>query len=258
MKSIQTISTNEEKSVKDLQALIAKKKKSLMRLVDKIEQLKIDIETLENEYDNRIGNLYKKDALLDLEIIRFKKINELMDQGYSFADAVMRLEESLQHEDVTYEDIKDYIDMPKEEALSKYLENDIKKIWKKLIHTYHPDLAQTQEDRAKREQVMKRINKAYAEKDFDVLMAIHDEEIFIEKEVTTLSQLEELFVSIQNAIVRSTNQLQDLRASKWYAWLRKSEEEKETLFSAMEKQIRDDVRTKEIFLRSLKRKHNNL
>lgn len=259
-KSVQKITAKEEESLrKILQKTVAKKKKLLMLLTEKLEQLKIDVGRIEEEYAQRVGRLYRKDSLLDLEIIRFQKINDHMDKGMSYEDAVLAVEDVSHKEE--YEDISEYIDVPSS-PVEKTLEEEesIRKLWKKLVHKFHPDLSQNSEEREKREIIMKKINIAYAGKDYDTLKTMQEKELVedLAVEEATVERLEKLYVDIQNAIVRSKEQLRELRSSEWFSWVKKSGEEREVLFSEMEKKIAEDVTVKEVMLRSLKRKYNNL
>lgn len=258
-KSVQKIISKEEESLrKILQKTISKNKKILMLLTEKLEQLKIDVFGIEEEYAQRVGRLYRKDSLLDLEIIRFQKINDHMDKGMSYEDAVLAVDD-LQHVE-QYEDISEYIDMPSSAENTVKEGDDIRKLWKKLVHKFHPDLAKNSEEREKRETTMKKINIAYANKDYDTLKTMQEKELVedIAIEEATMDRLEKLYVDIQNAIVRSREQMRELRRSEWFSWIKKSREERDVLFAEMEKKIAEDVTIKEVMLRSLKRKYNNL
>lgn len=254
--SIQISVTAEEEQKVLLQKRITQVKKRLTVLIDKLEELKIDLALIEEEYAHRVGRLYRKDNLLDLEILRYRKINELMDKGMSYEDAIMEVDKSSHDED--FGDLEEYMDIPETEEPTTEEENDIKKLWKKLVHKFHPDLAQSEVEKESRDIIMKKINIAYANKDYETLKNIQEKELVEDKADGTKERLEKLYVDMENAIVRSKTQLQELRSSEWFSWTKKSREEKERLFKDMEQKIAEDVMVKEVMLRSLKRKHGNL
>lgn len=254
--SIQISNSPEGEQKRLLQKRIAQVKKRLMVLIDKLEQLKIDLALIEEEYAHRVGRLYRKDNLLDLEILRYRKINELMDKGMSYEDAVMAVDKLSHDED--FEDLGEYMDIPEVSEPTTEEENDIKKLWKKLVHKFHPDLSQNEKEKENRDAIMKKINIAYANKDYETLKNIQEKELVEEGGNGTIEHLEKLYVDMQNAIVRSREQIKELRKSEWFSWTKKSREEKERLFKEMEDKIAEDVVIKEVMLRSLKRKHGNL
>ena len=62
-------------------------KGELLLLTEKVEQLKIDLVVIKQEYDIRIGRLYLQMDELDLEILKFKKIEDLLKRNFSLEEA---------------------------------------------------------------------------------------------------------------------------------------------------------------------------
>ena len=80
---------------RELEKSISEKEKKLNELIEKIEQLKIDLTAVKQEYDVKVGRLYLKLDELDLEILKFKKIEDLINKGFSFEEAQKIVEETL-------------------------------------------------------------------------------------------------------------------------------------------------------------------
>lgn len=251
-----------EKTKELLRKTIEKKRKLLLLAAEKAELLKMDIGAIEEEYNYRVGRLYLKDNLLDLEIIRYKKINELMDCGLTFDEAVLELEENLQKEKEKLEQEEekwdDYFDVANLEERSEDFLKNIRALWKKLVHKYHPDLITDTDEKKKREDLMKKINKAYTESDYETLKTLQEKELVEPVEDTTVENLEKIIIDMENAITRAHETQKNLKKSQWYAWLKKTNIEKEKLIREMERNIISDIVKKQLILDTLKRKHNNL
>lgn len=263
MNDSSVVQTNDEEIKNLLRKTIDKKRKTLLKVSEKTELLRMSLEKIEEEYNYRVGRLYVKDNLLDLEIIRNKKINELMDCGLSFEDAVLELEENLQREkerlqkeeekfDEYYEIRDEKTDQPED-----FLKT-LRVLWKKLVHKYHPDLITDTTEKKTREDLMKKINKAYSENDLETLESISEKELIDTPYESTVAALEKIIIDIENAIVRSDASYKDLKKSQWHAYLRKPQKEKELLFKEMERNILSDIIKKQLILDALKKKHNNL
>lgn len=254
--------TRDETQKDLLRTVIAKKRKVLMDITEKLELLKMKLEKIEEEYNDRIGRLYIKDNLLDLEIIRFKKINELIECGLSFEDAVLELEENIEREKEELRDEKERMDEyfqalqdTDEKIGEKYL--DIRRIWKKLVHKFHPDLTSDENEKKERGELMKKINTAYSQHDYDTLKTLEEKELVEEVVESTAEHMEKMIIDIENAITRVREQYSVLRKSQWHTWIGKTKQRKEKLLKEMEQNIICDIVKKQFILDTLKRKHNN-
>ena len=76
-------SLDESSEKKILRQKVQELKGGLLLLTEKVEQLKIDLVVIKQEYDIRIGRLYLRMDELDLEILKFKKIEDLLKRNFS-------------------------------------------------------------------------------------------------------------------------------------------------------------------------------
>ncbi len=88
-------SIDEPLEKRELEKAISEKEKKLNDLIEEIEQLKIDLTAVKQEYDVKVGRLYLKLDDLDLDILKFKKIEDLINKGFSFEEARKIVEETL-------------------------------------------------------------------------------------------------------------------------------------------------------------------
>ena len=156
---------------RELKKAISEKEKKLSTLIDEIEQLKIDLTLVKQEYDVRVGRLYLQLDEVNLEILKFKKIDDLISKGFSFEEAQKVVEEILRKRRKQIEE--EYKKLDEEEKnienrrnISEEDKAELKKLWHKLAHKFHPDKANGNE------RMMKKINKAYADGDLETLRAI--------------------------------------------------------------------------------------
>src|SRR3989344_7065915 len=149
---------DESPEKRELERAIAEQEKILVATLGEAEQLRIDLSVLKQEYDIKIGRLYLRLDEVNLEILKFKKIEDLLDNGFSFSEAQKIVEETLKKR---REQIKEeYHKLDEEEKdfesrkiISADEQEELKKLWRKLAHKYHPDFAHGNEE------MMKNVNK---------------------------------------------------------------------------------------------------
>lgn len=237
-----------------IREVISKKRKTLVRLTRNYEKLNTQLTEIQHEYDRRIGILFRKSQLMEKEIERSKAINRLMNKGLSYKEAELAVEQ---------EEVKnmfeekswdfDFEAIAPEQNLSDG-DKILRKLWIKLVQKHHPDLADNQIDRKKKEHMMKVINKAYSKKDYEALKKIEEQELLKYTQVH-IDNLEQALVDIENAIIRITKELTSLKESTWYRWRKKTPLEKDELFSDLERSLIREVFRKEQILSDLKRSH---
>ena len=262
-KSLSTInnSTREDEKKEQLQHIIHKKRQQLTRLLTRTETLRVELDMVQQEYDVRVGSLYLKDNQLDLEIIYFKNVLQLINEGVSYTEAIERLNDTYYARQRTFEQEKER--MRKEEKIyqertesqSSHKGHDLKKMWKNLVGKFHPDLTQDANEKKKREEMMKQINRAYEEYNFDQLKKFEDEVAIVEYPESTLAQLEEILVEIENQMIQQEVAYQELRASEWHVWKVKLKETKKKgidIFANMERTLLNDIVRKMDVLKDLK------
>lgn len=200
---------------KNLEQAIAEKEKQLAEILEQTENLKVDLSVTKYEYDIKIGRLYLKLDEIDLEILKLKKIGDLMEQGFTFDDAKQKVDESLQkrkeHINDEYKKLEDEEKNVKgKKQVSEYDQEEIKRLYRKLAHKYHPDLNGGDDTK------MKKVNEAYANNDLDALRAI-DESRFIEDlSVRTIDMLKKKLEKLESAVVKANQQYILLKKSEWY------------------------------------------
>lgn len=237
---------------------IQKKRQELTRLIVKVEMLRVSLQLAENEYTVKVGSLFLKDNHLDLEIIRLRNILHLMNKGLTQEKAVEQIAKTYYSQQIELEEERvkvrreQEIYNKREEKILKPNE-DIKKLWKKLISRFHPDLVQNNQEKLKRDKIMKLINRAYHECDFDQLKKI-DRENLPQKE-NTVDNLEEILESVIYDIAQQSKSYRELESSQWYKWMQKINAGKKrniNIFEGIEKQLLRDISTKISILNGLK------
>lgn len=255
---------DESSEKKILRQKVQELKKELLVLTEKVEQLKIDLVVIKQEYDIRIGRLYLRMDELDLEILKFKKVKDLLKRNFSLEEAKKIVEETLKARQKTINE--EYAKLNEEEEKVEKRKNipenkkeELKKLWRSLAHKYHPDLARNDEDRKKYEEVMKKINKAYADGDLEVLKVIKQEHIE-DSDTISAELLKTKLQDIENAIVRLEKEYSMLKKSEWQVWKNNIDEAKKQgrdLLLELEQKLLDDISGKEIILQDYQKQHGS-
>ena len=249
-------SIDEPLEKQELKRAISEKEKILSIVLEKIEKLKIDLSILKQEYDIKIGRLYLKIDETDLEILKYKRIEDMLDQGFSFSDAQKIVEETLKEH---YEKIKDDFNKLDEEEKdfknrkthSADEQEEMKKLFLKLAHKYHPD-------KGGNDEMMKKINKAYFEGDLETLRAINAEESNADIEITTIELLKIKLLKLEKAIEKANNNFSILENSEWSILNKNIErtlQQKRNLLNELADTILTEIAKKENQLSELKKKH---
>lgn len=232
-----------------------------MKLNTRYEMLKMDLEIVEHTYKARIGRLYLKDNQLDLEIIRYKNIIQLMKTGLSFGAALKKIEDTFYAEQIRLDHENEEIEMDEEivakrKDVSDRIVEDIKTLWKKIIFKFHPDLVSDPAAKAQREEIMKRVNKAYSENDYETLKKIETQHYYEKIGESTVEELEMILVDLENSIIHIRQQYTELKQSDWYNWkirIEKAKKKNEDIFKDLENDLLDDIVKKINILNNLKK-----
>ncbi len=259
--AIEIIASEKKEAAKRKKLLeaINKRRAVLEQLVIKTETLRISLEMAKQEYMVKVGSLFLKDNHLDLEIIRYKNILKLMEEGMTFDQAAEELAQTFYAQQVEFEREQKRINED-EQIMQKREEHenddnkfDLKKLWKKLIARFHPDLVQDPDEKKKRDAIMKQINRAYQEGDYDQLEKIDKENAVYEE--SSIDNLEEILLTIMNDIEMQKQEFKALKNSEWYGWMEKIERAKrknDNIFAATERELLDDIVAKYDVLNALK------
>lgn len=268
-KSLLTTTTKEEKKKQTLKGLIEKKTKILEELMEKAELLKMELEFVAHEYNVRIGGLLLKDNQLDLEILQLKNLQELIRGGMTYQEAMKYEEDAFYSETIRMQKEQEKLDEERKflddiQDVSEEVMESIKTIWKKLIRLYHPDLVSDPHEKTRREEVMKKINKAYSENNLEALLQFEATQDMQQISELSLVQLEENLEKVEQAIADAQGDLLVLQKSTWYEWKKKKEKAKERdtktdIFADLEKKFLDDIVKKIEIVQKLREEvHPNL
>lgn len=258
-----TTTIPEERIKAQLYASIERKRKILEKITEKVEVLKMELEIVKNEYNSRIGRLFLKDNNLDLEIIKYKNICRLMEQGMSFQEAAKELEDAFYEDLLRLQDLEEEIGQAEEmlaQQAEKKEDKDIRALWKKLIVKFHPDLVTDPEEKNRREMLMKKINNAYKEGDFEALKILESRTFDAETADSSVEKLERTLVEIENMILHLQKEFKNLKVSDWYGWkqrIEKAKKKQEDIFAELERSLLDDIVKKIDILKGLKVKAQN-
>lgn len=236
--------------------LISKKKKRFLLLNKRYEKLNEEINTIQAEYDMRIGTLLRKISILDYEIEKYRQAHKLVRKGLNLEEALSVVDEEIKQKHAKEkEEAWEYFDLGDiDNIISEDAQKLVRKLWKKLAQKYHPDLADNREDKKRREQLMKHINNAYAKKDLDALKALEEKELMVDTQKgLDVPGLEKILVNLENAMIRVQKAMDVLKKSQWYSWRKKTKEEKNTLFADLESNLMREIIRKEFSLSDLKR-----
>jgi len=242
---------------RELEKAISEKEKKLNTLIEEIEQLKIDLTIVKQEYDVKVGRLYLKLDEVDLEILKFKKIEDLINKGFSFEEAQKIVEETLKkRREQIEEEYKKLDEEEKDIESRKYIseeeKEELKKLYFKLAHKFHPDKANGSEE------MMKKINKAYAEGDIETLCAINRSETGADIEVKTIEALKNKLAGLEKSIKKISQEFEQLKRSEWYILkenIEKAKKQKRDILSELAEKLLTDIAKKENQLDKLKKKY---
>lgn len=244
---------------KQLLVVIRKKRTELKHIILKTETLRVNLDMARQEYMVKVGSLFLKDNTLDLEIIRLRNILKLMQEGYTYDESVEKIAQTYYAEQLELEREKERITF-EEEIFMKREENkplitsDLKKLWKRLIAKFHPDLTQNAIEKNKRNTIMKQINRAYEEGDYEQLLKIEKEHAATKE--TSIESLEEILHTLMKEIDEQIHEYADLKKSEWHDWMIKIENAKKRnkdIFADTERRLLDDIVAKFALIKSLKR-----
>ncbi|MGH7245464.1 MAG: hypothetical protein ACREGI_00850 [Candidatus Levyibacteriota bacterium] len=253
--------TPEEKKRDRLRDSIARKREMLEEIMEKVEMLRMELDAIKKEYDVRIGMLLLKDNQLDLEILKFKNLQSLMENGMTYAQAVKHEEDKFYNEILKMQKERERIEEEEKEvaAIKEVTVEEktaIRDLWKKLIRKFHPDLTTDKEKKKEHEEITKKINKAYTENDYDALVFFTNNQQIEEFKESSVTDLEQMLVDIVNMTQMLKIEFQNLKASEWYMWKKRKDTSGEThedMFAQLEKNLLDDIVKKIEVLKKIKK-----
>ncbi|QQR82485.1 DnaJ domain-containing protein [Candidatus Campbellbacteria bacterium] len=242
---------------KNLERAITEKEKQLAEILEHTEKIKVDLSVTKYEYDIKIGRLYLKLDEVELEILKLKKIGDLIDQGLSFEEAKKKVDESLQkrkeHIEEEYRKLEDEEKNIKgKKHVSEYEQEEIKRLYRKLAHKFHPDLNKGDDV------MMKKVNQAYADNDLESLRAIDESRFAEDTVIRTIDKLKEKLAKLEAAVVKANQQYILLKKSEWYVLKENIESsllQKRNLLHELADKVLTEIAKKQNQLAELKKKY---
>jgi hypothetical protein len=249
-KNTDILITVESKNKERLQKTILKRRQILIKTITRVEMLKVELEMTQQEYQARVGRLLLKSNQQDLDIIYYRNLLDLIEQGKTYLQAVKELEDTYYAQQRKYEEERQRLKEDEqifnaraEEETPDFLE-ELKKLWKMLVSKFHPDLVTDPDEQKRREEVMKQINRAYEEHDLETLKKL-EKDVHIDRiEESTVERLTEILQEIEDDIVEREEEYQQLRNSTWYHWkinIAKAKKRGEDIFADLERNLLDDI-----------------
>src|SRR5581483_9759114 len=104
----------EDKEKKILKEAILKKRQKLVGWITKNEMLRVELDMISKEYHVRVGSLYLRSNQQDLEIIYFQNLLDLLRQGFSYKQAIKKLDKTYYGQQKRLEEEKEKLKWEKE------------------------------------------------------------------------------------------------------------------------------------------------
>ncbi len=164
---------------------IEEMRRRVVELQLELEGLRLAMGRFEAEYHARVGALFVELDRLRLAIAEYERRilrlradpradparidEEIRVEFRDRHEEVRSAEEEARRHERAYRDEADHPDLDEPEA------EDLRGLYRDLAKRYHPDLARTDEERSRREDVMRRVNAAFNRRDIAALRAIEQE-----------------------------------------------------------------------------------
>ena len=162
------LTTSEDQELAYLQAQIQKAEEEAAQLTLHLVDLKLDIRRFQAEYSARVGPLYAELDRIQLEIQEYQLRTELIRQGIDPASEEIeqtvqeRFEAERERLQASQRQAQQDESSSQDESQSEsHASDQIRKLYLRLAKRFHPDKAQTPEERLRNEQMMAIINEAY-------------------------------------------------------------------------------------------------
>jgi len=245
--------------MKRLVQRLKEKEGELLALIEKKELLGVELARVKREYDMRMGKLYLQLDLVNLEIQKLEQTQNLIDKGYEPDEASRVVEEYFEQE---AEKIKfQFEEKPDQEDKNSHLTEEAKielrNIWRRLAHNFHPDLALSETEKRQKEEIMKQINRAYAEGDLETLTLIDSKQKVSNPVYNSPENLEKHLVEIIVAMAKVKSEYLGLLKSEWNIWrenLVQARRENRDMFGELELKIKMELKQREKMLAELLKK----
>ena len=166
------INTTAEKETARLLEAIEAKQKQVEELIIAIETLKSEVNLFERRYNAHISRYYFELDKVELEMKEYRLRLQLRRENVSEEEIEVRVESCFRTSRgrvSAYEDVTEAESTPQEDKLPDTKAKHLQDLYRKLAKRYHPDKATDTKEKARREQLMPLINRAYQEQDIETL-----------------------------------------------------------------------------------------
>ncbi len=158
------------------------KKTRIAELELSLVSLRLDLGRFEPEYNERVGSLYVELDRLELQIdeciARIRLVRQKGGSASEIEEVINkqfgeRRTKASFYERQAGEFREEYEKQKSQKTSNDEEESELKALYRRLAKIYHPDLADSEEERTYHQEIMAEINKAYAEKDLAKLRAMN-------------------------------------------------------------------------------------
>ncbi|MBI4823274.1 MAG: DnaJ domain-containing protein [Nitrospirae bacterium] len=266
-----------EASIAETKEEITFKRDIISELSEEVVSLKRELAFFEAKYHSQIGILYVnldglelsiKEYLKRIELLKTGKVKNLVDLEKTIKEHFRSDYEQIREEKEEAERYTEEYEAVKEKPeLDEESEKRLKSLYRELAKKYHPDMAQTPEEKERFHKIMAEINQAYNDKDLEKMeelaMRLKAPERTFFRET-----LEEEFQRLQNEsekldeiISRLEEELLSIKGSDTYKFKQRADEasaQDRDLLKEMEDKLMAEIKQKEEDLRKVKQEFKNL
>ncbi len=269
--------TPEEIEIEKKLLEIEQKRQRVAMLGQEIEELKQALGRFQVEYNARVGRLYveldKLELLIQEHRLRIQlivderkvRIQEIEDEVKRRFTA--RWQETRQTERETSGASEAYERQKAEPKLDEETAQELKRLYRELAKRFHPDLAETEEERQENSEIMAEINQAYAQKDLDKLRKIAEREgerlcsVPGETLAEKLARLTQESHRLDSVIQRLQGELEELKRSPTGEMMQKVEKAREDgqdILAGLAKDLEQQIKRKREELGGLVQRYTDL
>lgn len=242
--------------MRSLEERIRIRERDLVNLLENIQKLKTEIYLFQTEYDLKIRTLYMHLDDLEAQLFKYRNLSEVVDSHFTFDEAAEVFDETMKSRQARMEgeyrkirDEKDLID--KRSMMSARDRMELKNLYRKLAHQFHPDL------NGGNEKLMIQINIAYAKGDLETLRDLELNHYEAKTDAGSTDGLKLRLNKIEKLIGNARAEYIGLHKSDWYVMKKnflKSSGKTADILGDLSLKIRRDIRKKEAELEEYKEK----
>ena len=225
------LKTPEEVEIEGLLREVHAKQDGIAELTLALEDLKLEVNRFETEYNAILSKLYVELDKVNLEIKEYTLRIQLIEKEAIVNKARIdsKVEESFkeerqkvfEYEQKAAQDSEKFENLQSEPEIDAATAKQLRKLYLKLAKVYHPDKARTNAERKKNERMMSLINKAYEEKDARILQRLvksakENEEILNETAAQKRQRLRTERNRLNEVIADLKAEIEDIKASGTY------------------------------------------